>query len=330
MSRNIRSLWRVHESRHTPESIWQTSKQHRREFLKWAGLSGVGGLAAGLMGCQRGPQGDASAPVLPPAPSGPTDWIGELRRNSQFEYGRAETERIEAASYTNFYEFTGPYSKKSHLYVAKFQSEPWSISVEGECAKPREFDLDDLRAFELEERAYRHRCVETWAMCVPWTGFPLRSLLERVEPKSTAKFVEFQTFHRPNEAEYVAQDDSYPWPYREGLTIAEATNELAFIALGVFGEPLPKQHGAPVRLVVPWKYGFKGIKSIVRITLTDHQPATFWNAVNGREYDFQANVNPDVPHPRWSQKTEWMLGTHARHPTQYLNGYADFVGSLYG
>jgi sulfoxide reductase catalytic subunit YedY len=165
-------------------------------------------------------------------------------------------------------------------------------------------------------------------MCIPWTGFPLRDLLKVVEPKPTAKFVEFATFNRPDEAPMMNRS-SYPWPYTEGLTIAEATNELAFVVTGVYGEPLPKQHGAPIRIVVPWKYGFKSIKSVDRITLVDAQPATFWNTIAPSEYDFQANVNPAVPHPRWSQKTEWMLGTNERFPTQIYNGYGEYVASIY-
>ena len=191
------------------------------------------------------------------------------------------------------------------------------------------FDLDDLHGkFEFEERAYRHRCVETWAMCVPWTGFPLHALLKMVEPEPAAKFVQFETFNRPTEAPNMA-DTSFPWPYTEGMTIAEAMNELAFVATGIYAEPLPKQHGAPVRLVLPWKYGFKSIKSIVRITLTGKRPETFWNTLIPREYGFEANVDPDVPHPRWSQSTEKMLGTGKSFPTLKYNGYGDHVAKLY-
>ncbi|RPI89488.1 MAG: protein-methionine-sulfoxide reductase catalytic subunit MsrP, partial [Planctomycetaceae bacterium] len=204
------------------------------------------------------------------------------------------------------------------------------VEVTGLCAKPRTFDLDDLlREMKYEERHYRHRCVETWAMCVPWTGFPLAELLRRVEPMSRAKFVGFETFNDPRVATNMAQMEGYPWPYTEGLTIAEAMNPLSFIATGMYGHTLLKQHGAPLRLVVPWKYGFKSIKSIVRIVLADQPPATFWNTINPLEYDFEANVNPKVPHPRWSQQTEWMLGTREQHPTVIYNGYGDWVAKLY-
>lgn len=198
------------------------------------------------------------------------------------------------------------------------------------CAKPQTFDVDDLlKTMQFEERHYRHRCVETWAMCVPWTGFPLRDLLARVEPSPGVKYVAFETFDRPDEAPHVKEDRSFPRPYTEALTLAEATNELAFIATGIYGHPLLKQHGAPIRLVLPWKYGFKSIKSIVKITLTARKPSTFWTAVLPGEYEFQANVNPDVSHPRWSQRIEWMLGTKQRHETVIYNGYGAHVAELY-
>ncbi|MCA9018473.1 MAG: protein-methionine-sulfoxide reductase catalytic subunit MsrP, partial [Planctomycetaceae bacterium] len=191
------------------------------------------------------------------------------KRDDRFEYGRPETVRTDAASYTNFYEFAS--TKDCYRYVEPFQPTPWSFDVTGLCAKPTTFDLDDVyNQFQLSERAYRHRCVETWAMCVPWTGFPLKDLLAAVEPLPSARYVEFQTVNRPDEMPGIRYSASYPWPYTEGLTLAEATNELTFMATGIFGAPLPKQHGAPIRLVIPWKYGYKSIKSIVRINLTDN------------------------------------------------------------
>jgi sulfoxide reductase catalytic subunit YedY len=203
------------------------------------------------------------------------------------------------------------------------------VEVAGLVVRPRTYDIDDLvRAFPLEERVYRHRCVEAWAMAVPWTGFPLAALIQSAEPLPAARFVRFVSFHRPSQAGGQS-DRSQPWPYNEGLTLDEATNELAFIATGMYGHPLLKQHGAPVRLVVPWKYGFKSAKSIVRVELTARQPATFWNTMAPHEYDFAANVNPDVPHPRWSQRTERMLGTDEVRPTQLYNGYGEWVAKLY-
>jgi sulfoxide reductase catalytic subunit YedY len=350
----VRPSWYVASRRITEESIYRERHWHRRQFLTAMGrAAGVWAGAAWLAGCQQHPSKEeleAAGALAPPQPvTGPATAIYPAPRNPRFEYGRAETAQEAAAAYTNFYEFTGPSTKRSYLYVGNFQPTPWTVVVDGLCERPTTFDIDDLyRTFSFEERAYRHRCVETWAMCVPWTGFPLADLIRHVGPKASAKYVAFVTFG-PNEngplpappgddsgrdwskpmAPFMAADTTFPWPYTEGLTLAEATNELAFLATGIYGEPLPKQHGAPVRLVLPWKYGFKSIKSIVRITLTDQQPPTFWNTVLPREYDFQANVNPDVPHPRWSQKEEWMLGTLERFPTQIYNGYGEYVGGLY-
>jgi sulfoxide reductase catalytic subunit YedY len=283
-------------------------------------------LLAPLAGCSSPTDAEIAAAGKVGTPSGLDEFYPAARR-PEYDYGRPETLARDAAAYTNFYEFG--YSKAVYQYVSKFRPSPWTLTVDGLCAKPREFDTDDLhRLFGLEERTYRHRCVETWAMCVPWTGFPLSKLIDLVEPQPSARFVRFETFLRPEET--TNQDDAtQPWPYTEGLTIDEARNELALLATGIFGAPLPKQHGAPVRLVVPWKYGYKGIKSIVRITLTDKQPATFWNTLAPHEYDFPALVDPEVPHPRWSQATEWMLGTQEEFPTQKYNGYGDLVGPLY-
>jgi sulfoxide reductase catalytic subunit YedY len=322
----VRRPWDVPEHRQTSEAHYRQRRLLRREFLQCAGLATGGSLLLPLAGCSRPTDqqiADAGKVETPAT-------LGQLypaARNPAYEYGRPETPARAAAEYTNFYEFA--FSKAVYRSIGRFQPSPWTLTVDGLCAKPRDFDIDDLhRLFGLEERAYRHRCVETWAMCVPWTGFPLSSLLDAVEPQPAAKFVGFQTFLRPEEAPN--QDDpSQPWPYTEGLTIGEARNELALLATGIFGAPLPKQHGAPVRLVVPWKYGYKGIKSIVRITLTDTQPKTFWNTLAPHEYDFPALVDPEIPHPRWSQATEWMLGTREEYPTQKYNGYGDLVGALY-
>ncbi len=324
----IRKPWDVPEHSHTPIEVYRTRGYHRREFLKTMGLSAIGcTLATSGVGCSRATDEEieAAGAVEPSKEVAP---LYPAPRDDRFEYGRDETAKRDAAEYTNFYEFS-PY-KDSWMYVSKFQPLPWTIEVDGLCSKPRTFDLDDIHdMFPLSERALRHRCVETWAMCVPWTGFPLRELLKAVEPQPKARFVHFETFNRPGEASQIRYQPHYPWPYVESLSIEEATNELAFVATGIFGEPLPKQHGAPIRLVVPWKYGFKSIKSIARVTLTDEQPATFWNTLAPEEYDTVANVDPAVAHPRWSQATEWMLGTLERHDTVVYNGYGDFVGGLY-
>ena len=234
-----------------------------------------------------------------------------------------------AARYNNFYEFS---SAKDDVWkgVRNFRIQPWSLRVDGLVARPATFDVGELvRRMPLEERVYRFRCVEAWAMVVPWTGFPLRALLERVEPRAGARYVRFESFDRPSEAPARRLRPWLPWPYTEGLTLAEATNELTFVATGAYGHPLPKQHGAPLRIVIPWKYGFKGPKSIVRITLTDERPATFWNTIAPDEYGFVSNIEPDVPHPRWSQKTERMLGTGERRPTLLYGGYGEWVAHLY-
>jgi sulfoxide reductase catalytic subunit YedY len=325
----IRQTWDLPQSRHTPPEIFFAGKARRREFLK---AIGIGGIAASglLIGCSEpDPQVVEQAGKAPEPPIAFRDRY-PAERNPRFEYGRPETAKIEAATYTNFYEFST--GKDSWRRVGKFSPSPWSVEVTGLCNKPRSFDLDDIYSlFSLEERAYRHRCVETWAMCVPWTGFPLRELVKLVEPKASAKYLAFTTFTDRVVMPGVESGGSdFPWPYTESLTIDEAMNELTLLTTGVYGEPLPKQHGAPVRVVVPWKYGFKGAKSIASITLTDKQPATFWNTVQPDEYGTVANVNPHVPHPRWSQAREWMLPDRAdSYPTEIFNGYGDYVASLY-
>jgi sulfoxide reductase catalytic subunit YedY len=204
------------------------------------------------------------------------------------------------------------------------------VKISGLVKKPRTYDLDELlRLTDLEERLYRHRCVEAWAMAVPWTGFAFADLIRIVEPLSTAKFVRMVSFKKPDEAPGQKQYRWYPFPYYEGLTIKEAMNELAFLVTGIYGHPLPVQHGAPLRLATPWKYGYKSIKGIVEFEFTDRQPKTFWNDLAPAEYDFLSNVNPAVPHPRWSQETERMIDTGERRPTQIYNGYGEFVARLY-
>lgn len=327
----LRRVWDVPECRHTPEVVYRDRRRHRREFLQTVGrsvaaASGLGTLLS-VPGCMPTPEEVESAGQVEPLPLTQAE-LYPARRDDRFEYGRAETDRFEAARYTNFYEFAS--SKDCYKYVGPFEPQPWSVEVTGLCAKPRKFDLDDVyAAFALSERAYRHRCVETWAMCVPWTGFPLRELLAAVEPTAAAKYVEFQTVQRPEQMPGQADSEWYPWPYTEGLTLAEALHELTFVATGIYGAPLPKQHGAPIRIVIPWKYGYKSIKSIVRVNLTDTPPATFWNTLIPHEYDFPALVDPDVPHPRWSQATEWMLGTQETYQTVKYNGYGEFVANLY-
>lgn len=317
------AAWNSPEREVTPESALKT----RRRFLKWLGLGGIalGGGAALWWWRRRGTNAEILAAG---AVSGPWDKYYPADRDARFAVSdRAETDEAEAARYCNFYEFA--MTKDVWRYVEPFQPYPWKVEVTGLVEQPRTFDLDDLhREFPLEERIYRHRCVEAWAMVIPWTGFPLAALLKKVSPRPEALYVRFTSFFRPQEARWQNRRQ-IPWPYNEALTIDEAMNDLAFLATGMYGHPLRKQHGAPFRLVVPWKYGFKSSKSIERIELTDQRPATFWNTLSPAEYGFEANVEPHVAHPRWSQRTERMLGTGEVRPSLLYNGYEEWVAHLY-
>lgn len=313
--------WKIPEREATPESVFH----ERRYLLKAAAFVGLG--LAGLIPSACGPARGAAiigAQENPPAPE-----LYPARRDSRYPLDRALTDEAYAASYNNFYEFS-VYKSGVYKKAARLRTSPWQVEVGGLVDKPRVFDIADLiRAMPLEERLYRLRCVEAWSMAVPWTGFPLHRFIKLVQPLSSAKYVRFVTFMKPDEAPN--QSPSYgPWPYTEGLTMAEAVNELTLLATGIYGHPLPKQHGAPLRLVVPWKYGFKSIKSIVKIEFTAEQPRTFWNTNRPREYDFIANVDPAVPHPRWSQATEKLIDTGERRPTLPYNGYSEWVAGLYG
>jgi sulfoxide reductase catalytic subunit YedY len=229
--------------------------------------------------------------------------------------------------YTNFYEFTT--SKEGVATLAReFRTDPWTVEVGGMVSNPRVFDLDDLLGFQQEERIYRMRCVEAWSMVIPWQGFPLAKILQAVEPTAEAKYVRFETLFDPEQMPGQRRQ-TFPWPYVEGLRVDEAMHDLTILATGLYGEPLLPQNGAPVRLVVPWKYGFKSIKSIVKIDLVAEMPVSLWMASSPREYGFWANVNPEVDHPRWSQATERRIGEGGRRETLLFNGYADEVAGLY-
>ena len=263
------------------------------------------------------------------------DDVFPVKRNPKFDpKGLKVTDRLTAATHNNFYEFLPGKGGPAWKYTEKFKVEPWKIEVTGECAKPTTFDLDDIFKFPHEERLYKFRCVETWAMNIPWSGFQLSELLKKVEPTSKAKHVKFYTAQKPAEMPGLLED--YPWPYHEALRIDEAMNPLTLLATGVYNQPLLKQHGAPVRMVAPWKYGYKNPKSIVKIELVERQPLTFW----GRppymhEYGYLSNVNPNIPHPRWSQEMDRMLekGKGSRSGSQrktlIFNGYEEFVGKMY-
>ncbi|MGH7029350.1 MAG: protein-methionine-sulfoxide reductase catalytic subunit MsrP, partial [Stellaceae bacterium] len=248
-------------------------------------------------------------------------------KNEKYKLDRPITAEKTNTSYNNFYEFG--FDKDVGPVAEKLKTRPWTVKIDGMVEKPIEIGIDDLlKKMPLEERLYRHRCVEAWSIAVPWSGFAMVALVDFARPLGSAKYLRTQTFLDPAEAPGQKQF-WYPWPYIEGLTIAEAKNELAFVATGMYGKPLPKQDGAPLRLVVPWKYGFKSAKSIVRVSFTDQQPVSFWQNVQGDEYGFWANVNPAVPHPRWSQATERMIGTDQRVPTLIWNGYGEYVAHLY-
>jgi sulfoxide reductase catalytic subunit YedY len=298
--------WELPESAATPESL----VLDRRGLL----------VGAGAM------LGAAATPALAQGPD-PVAAAHPARRNERFTLDRPVTPEAASTTYNNYYEFG---SSKSVVAAAKaLPVRPWTVTIDGLVEKPIQIGIEDLvRQMPVEERLYRLRCVEAWAMAVPWTGFPMKALLDLAKPLSVARYVRMQTFQNPKVAPGQRQT-WYPWPYSEGLAIEEAANDLAFMAIGVYGKPLPNQMGAPIRLAVPWKYGFKSIKSIDRITFTAERPKSFWEALQSEEYGFWANVNPEVSHPRWSQATERMLGTDERRPTLVYNGYGEFVADLY-
>lgn len=304
------------------EAVSEEAYLNRREFIKKLGLAGIG--ATGLLS-----GADRALAFYDDTRSTATGELYPAKRNSKYVLDRPLTDERVAAHYNNFYEFTTDKPRVAEL-VANFKTHPWTVEVTGLVSKPRVYEVDELlRRFPLEERLYRHRCVEAWAMAVPWTGFPLKAFIDFVQPTSKAKFVRFVSFNKPEEAPGMREQSWYPWPYFEGISMAEATNELAMLVTGVFGHELPRQMGAPMRLVVPWKYGYKSIKSIVKIEFTDKQPATFWNTLAPNEYGFVSNVDPKVPHPRWSQAYERMIIDGERRPTLPYNGYGEFVAYLY-
>jgi sulfoxide reductase catalytic subunit YedY len=297
----------------TPREVYL----RRREFLSGAGAVGTAGVLATVLPVQS-----ASATTLQAVKS-PLSTVDE-----------ALTSRKDVTSYNNFYEFGTDKDdpvKNAHTLKTK----PWTVKVDGLVGKPADYDLDDLiKDITLEERIYRMRCVEGWSMVIPWVGVPLASVLKRIEPQGGAKYVAFATLVRPSEMPgQRGAFQALPWPYVEGLRLDEAMHPLTILAVGLYGETLPNQNGAPVRLVVPWKYGFKSIKSVVRMTLTETQPPTTWSQANPSEYGFYSNVNPQVDHPRWSQATERRIGEGGlfakRRPTLMFNGYGEQVAGLY-
>lgn len=287
----------------------------RRDFLKAAGIvTGSALLAACAPSVTDSAIPESDAPVVA---SGLTDELGDPANSFK-----------DITNYNNYYEFTTDKEGVARL-AQKFNPAPWTVEVYGLVNKPKTFGIEDLLSrFTQEERIYRLRCVEAWSMVIPWTGFTLASLLKEVEPTSDAKYVRFETVLRPEEMPG-QKSPFYPWPYQEGLRLDEAMHDLTILATGLYGQPMPNQNGAPIRLVVPWKYGFKSIKSVVKIELVAEQPTTLWSMVGPNEYGFYSNVNPEVPHPRWSQATERRIGEFGRRPTLMFNGYAEEVAYLY-
>jgi sulfoxide reductase catalytic subunit YedY len=304
-----RQGWELPESAVTPQAVYL----NRRQLMRAAG---AGAMLAAAPGVAAFADDGPIAPELYPA-----------SRNERFTVDRELTSQELATTYNNFYEFGS--HKNISMAAQALRLRPWAVTIDGMVEDELTLDAEELiRRMPVEERVYRLRCVEAWAMTVPWSGFPLKALVDLARPLGSARYLAMTTFEDSSMAPGQRQF-WYPWPYLEGLTMAEATNDLAFIATGIYGEPMPRQNGAPLRLAVPWKYGFKSIKSIVRFTFTDTRPVSFWEEIAGNEYGFWANVNPEVPHPRWSQATEKLIGTDEVVPTRLFNGYGEFVAGIY-
>ena len=300
----IRKPSDIPSSEITSETVYNS----RREFMKDAAMGVVGIAAASIL-----PEG------LLAAAKGP------------YDTDEPRTTEKDATTYNNYYEF-GRRKEDPARNVGKFVTKPWSIAVEGMVKKPATFSLEDLvKGLKAEERVYRFRCVEGWSMVLPWTGIPLAQIVRKLQPLPSAKFIEFTTILAPDQMTALGDNDHLEWPYKEGLRLEEATNPLALLATGIYGKPLPGQNGAPIRLVVPWKYGFKNVKSIVKIRFTDQMPATTWALKRSNEYGFYANVNPEVDHPRWSQAKERRIGVDLakNRKTLMFNGYTEQVASMY-
>jgi len=303
--------WEIPEALATPEDYFL----NRRALLAGGASIALGAALAGSNPARAVGSGHPTADLYP------------VKRNPRFKLDRALTPENINATYNNYYEF-GSHKQISRAAQA-LKTDPWAIKIDGMVEKPMTIDASKLiRQMPLEERLYRHRCVEAWSMTIPWSGFPLAELVKMARPLSGARYIRMETFLDRKMAR--GQRASwYPWPYVEGVTMAEAMNDLAFMVTGAYGKPLHKQFGAPIRLHLPWKYGFKSIKSIVRISFTNKRPKSFWETIQAREYGFWANVNPKVPHPRWSQASERVLGTNKRVPTLIYNGYGKWVAGLY-
>jgi sulfoxide reductase catalytic subunit YedY len=304
-----RKGWEIPESQATPESVFL----NRRALLTGAGAIGAGAMLA--PGAAFAQTADPSAHLYPAG------------RNETYKLDRALTPEDVTSRYNNFYEFGT--TKNIMAAAQRLEIRPWTIKIDGLVEKEREIGIDDLlKAVQLEERLYRMRCVEAWSMTVPWSGFAMKQLVDLARPTSAARYIRIETFMDPKVASGQRQS-WYPWPYVDGCTIEEARNDLAFMVTGAYGKPLGKQFGAPLRVHMPWKYGFKAVKSIRRISFTTDRPVSFWEKAQASEYGFWANVNPAVAHPRWSQASEEVLGEGKRVPTLMWNGYGEFVADMY-
>ena len=313
---------RIPSSEITPPAVYWNRRQFMRAGLAAASVALTGWVYRRLNGVEMTAVDTRALPDVTPAPATQEG----IARGVYVDEPRTSLSNI--TNYNNFYEFTTDKQAVAQASVG-FRPEPWQVAVGGMVHRPRVFDLDDLlKSRPLEERVYRMRCVEGWSMVIPWVGFPLARVLDQVEPMGSARYVAFETLLDPERLPGQGRN-VLNWPYVEGLRIDEAMHPLTILAVGLYGQELPAQNGAPLRLVVPWKYGFKGIKSIVKITLTSTRPPTTWNASAPGEYGFFSNVNPEVAHPRWSQATEQRIGESGRRPTLLFNGYADQVGHLY-
>jgi len=316
MAKKNRGSVPIEKDEITPKPLYDS----RRQFLKSMGILGIG---AALASCVPASDAPTSAPAGEATPG-----TAATLTSQTDELGNPLTTYDAVTGYNNYYEFTTNKERVREL-AEDFVPDPWSVVVGGLVNKPRTFSMQEiLETFDQQERIYRMRCVEGWSMVIPWVGFPLRQLLEEVEPTSEAKYVAFETALLP-EVMDGANSGMFPFPYQEGLRMDEAMNDLSILATGLYNESLPPQNGAPVRLVAPWKYGFKSVKSIVKISLVVDQPDTLWNTIAPQEYGFYANVNPDVDHPRWSQATEIRIGENKRRDTLFMNGSADEVADLY-
>jgi len=323
MARNVKPSWVLSGNAVTPEETFR----NRRAILKAAGLGAIAAGAATPAHASWLDQILGGRSAEPDAEVDPTGDLYPAPNNPAYTVERPATDETLVTTYNNFYEFGS--HKRIWRAAQALDIRPWEVRIDGMVEQEKTVDIDTLiRSMSLEERIYRLRCVEAWSAIVPWTGFPMADLVALARPLSSARYVRMETFLDPDVA--TGQRQSwYPWPYVEGLTIEEATHPLTLMVTGAYGKPLEEQNGAPLRLVVPWKYGFKSVKSIVRFTFTDERPQSFWMDVAGNEYGFWANVNPEVPHRRWSQAEEQPLGQNEKIPTLLYNGYAEEVAGLY-